>query len=101
RHTRLQGDWSSDVCSSDLPVIRELARAGIVVSVDTMRAQVAEAALEAGATLVNDVSGGLADPYMPRLVARARAPYVVMHWRGPKIGRASCRERVGVRGSGD
>lgn len=66
-----------------IPVIRELARAGIVVSVDTMRAQVAEAALEAGATLVNDVSGGLADPYMPRLVARARAPYVVMHWRGP------------------
>jgi dihydropteroate synthase len=54
-----------------------------VISVDTMRAQVAEAALEAGATLVNDVSGGLADPYMPRLVAQARAPYVVMHWRGP------------------
>ena len=66
-----------------IPVIRELARARIVVSVDTMRAQVAEAALEAGATLVNDVSGGLADPYMPRLVAQARAPYVVMHWRGP------------------
>jgi dihydropteroate synthase len=66
-----------------IPVIRELARAGVVVSVDTMRAQVAEAALEAGATLVNDVSGGLADPYMPRLVAQARAPYVVMHWRGP------------------
>lgn len=66
-----------------IPVIGELARAGIAVSVDTMRAQVAEAALEAGATLVNDVSGGLADPYMPRLVAQARAPYVVMHWRGP------------------
>jgi dihydropteroate synthase len=65
-----------------IPVITELVASGIVVSVDTMRAAVAEAALEAGATLVNDVSGGLADPYMPRLVAQAGAPYVVMHWRG-------------------
>src|SRR5262249_38907109 len=65
-----------------IPVITELVSAGAIVSVDTMRAAVAEAALEAGAVLVNDVSGGLADPYMPRLVARARAPYVVMHWRG-------------------
>jgi dihydropteroate synthase len=65
-----------------IPVIADLSRAGIVISVDTMRAHVAEAALDAGATLVNDVSGGLADPYMPRVVARARAPYVVMHWRG-------------------
>jgi dihydropteroate synthase len=65
-----------------IPVIAELVRGGFVVSVDTMRAQVAEAALEAGAALVNDVSGGLADPYMPRLVGQARAPYVVVHWRG-------------------
>ena len=65
-----------------IPVITELVSAGVVVSVDTMRASVAEAALAAGAALVNDVSGGLADPYMPRLVARAQAPYVVMHWRG-------------------
>jgi dihydropteroate synthase len=64
------------------PVITELVGAGIPVSVDTMRAQVAEFALEAGANLVNDVSGGLADPYMPRLVAKAAVPYVVMHWRG-------------------
>jgi dihydropteroate synthase len=64
------------------PVITELVKAGVVVSVDTMRAQVAEFALEAGVSLVNDVSGGLADPYMPRLVARAGVPYVVMHWRG-------------------
>lgn len=64
------------------PVITELARAGVPVSVDTMRAQVAECAIEAGANLVNDVSGGLADPYMPRLVAKASVPYVVMHWRG-------------------
>ena len=65
-----------------LPVITELARAGLPVSVDTMRAAVAELALEAGARLVNDVSGGLADPHMPRLVAKAAVPYVVMHWRG-------------------
>lgn len=65
-----------------LPVISELVKAGVVVSVDTMRASVAEAALDAGVSLVNDVSGGLADPYMPRLVAKASVPYVVMHWRG-------------------
>ncbi len=65
-----------------LPVITELSRAGVPVSVDTMRASVAELALEAGARLVNDVSGGLADPHMPRLVAKAAVPYVVMHWRG-------------------
>jgi dihydropteroate synthase len=65
-----------------LPVITELARAGVPVSVDTMRARVAELALDAGARLVNDVSGGLADPHMPRLVAKAAVPYVVMHWRG-------------------
>lgn len=64
------------------PVIAELARSGVPVSVDTMRARVAELALEAGARLVNDVSGGLADPHMPRLVAKASVPYVVMHWRG-------------------
>jgi len=64
------------------PVVSELAAAGLVVSVDTMRTAVAERALEAGARLVNDVSGGLADPGMTRLVAAARVPYVVMHWRG-------------------
>jgi dihydropteroate synthase len=64
------------------PVITELVSAGAVVSVDTMRAQVAEWAVEAGVSLVNDVSGGLADPYMPRLVGKAGVPYVVMHWRG-------------------
>jgi dihydropteroate synthase len=52
------------------------------VSVDTMRAQVAEWALEAGVSLVNDVSGGLADPFMPRLVGKASVPYVLVHWRG-------------------
>jgi dihydropteroate synthase len=64
------------------PVVTELVRAGVPVSIDTMRAAVAELALEAGALLVNDVSGGLADPQMPRLVAAAGASYVVVHWRG-------------------
>jgi dihydropteroate synthase len=64
------------------PVVTELVRAGVPVSIDTMRAAVAEFALEAGALLVNDVSGGLADPQMPRLVAAAGASYVVVHWRG-------------------
>jgi dihydropteroate synthase len=65
-----------------VPVIRELAAAGARVSVDTTRAEVAAAALQAGATLVNDVSGGLADEGMARLVADAGVPWVLMHWRG-------------------
>ena len=51
-------------------------------SVDTTRAEVAEAALDAGAELVNDVSGGLADKNMADLVAEAGVPWVLMHWRG-------------------
>ena len=65
-----------------LPVVERLAAAGAVVSVDTTRASVAQAALAAGAQLVNDVSGGLADPDMVPMVAEAEVPYVVMHWRG-------------------
>ncbi|WP_442790448.1 dihydropteroate synthase [Nonomuraea sp. NBC_01738] len=65
-----------------VPVIRGLAREGVAVSVDTMRAEVANAAVAAGARLVNDVSGGLADPDMPQVVAATGVPYVVMHWRG-------------------
>ncbi|MBB4947548.1 dihydropteroate synthase [Kitasatospora gansuensis] len=65
-----------------IPVVRELAAAGVVVSVDTMRAAVAERAVAAGARLVNDVSGGLADPEMAGVVADTGAPFVVMHWRG-------------------
>jgi dihydropteroate synthase len=64
------------------PVITALVQAGLPVSVDTMRASVAEYALNAGVHLVNDVSGGLSDPDMPRLVAAAGVPYVVVHWRG-------------------
>jgi dihydropteroate synthase len=65
-----------------LPAIRELAAAGVPVSVDTTRASVAEAAIEAGAVLVNDVSGGLADPDMAKVLAAAKLPWVLMHWRG-------------------
>ncbi|HEX6917672.1 MAG TPA: dihydropteroate synthase [Phycicoccus sp.] len=64
-----------------LPVVEGLA-ALAPVSVDTMRAEVAAAALDAGAALVNDVSGGLADPEMPALVAERGVPFVAMHWRG-------------------
>jgi len=64
-----------------LPVVRALAPM-TYVSVDTMRAEVAAAALAAGARMVNDVSGGEADPAMLRLIADADVPYVVMHWRG-------------------
>ena len=65
-----------------LPVVTELARQGVAVSVDTMRAEVAAASVDAGAVLVNDVSGGLADPEMARLVAATGVSYVLMHWRG-------------------
>jgi dihydropteroate synthase len=65
-----------------LPVVRGLVGAGAVVSVDTMRTAVAEQAVDAGALLVNDVSGGLADPGMAPLVARTGVAYVAMHWRG-------------------
>ncbi|PWI11621.1 dihydropteroate synthase [Streptomyces sp. NWU339] len=65
-----------------IPVVRGLAAEGVTISVDTMRASVAEQSLTAGAALVNDVSGGLADPDMLRVVAAAGAPFVVMHWRG-------------------
>ena len=69
-----------------LPVVRELVAAGGVVSVDTMRAEVAARALDAGARLINDVSGGLADPAMLPLMARTGMPFVLMHWRGHAAG---------------
>ncbi len=79
-----------------IPVISDLAAVGAAVSVDTSRAVVAEAALDAGACLVNDVSGG-ADPDMFALVAKRRVPYVLMHGRGPSAdmqSRASYRDVV-------
>ena len=73
---------AQEECRRVLPVITELAAAGVRVSVDTTRAEVAEAALSAGAVLVNDISGGLADSGMAKLVADAGVPWVLMHWRG-------------------
>jgi dihydropteroate synthase len=64
-----------------LPVVTRLAEAGVAVSVDTMRADVAARCIEAGAVVVNDVSGGLADPDMLSTVAALRCVYVAMHWR--------------------
>jgi dihydropteroate synthase len=68
-----------------VPVIRELASEGAAVSVDTMRAEVAAAALAAGASIVNDVSGGLADPRILDVVADTEATYVCMHWRAHSV----------------
>ena len=65
-----------------VPVIGALAADGVPVSVDTYRAAVAAAALDAGATVVNDVSGGLGDPGMAAVVRAAGCPWILMHWRG-------------------
>ena len=65
-----------------IPVIYALAKAGAMVSVDTMRAEVAAMAHAAGARIVNDVSGGMADPAMHATVAAIKAQYICMHWRG-------------------
>jgi dihydropteroate synthase len=70
------------------PVVRDLAADGIAISIDTMHAATARRALEAGARVVNDVSGGLADDQLPQMVAEAGVPYVVMHWRGPSTDMA-------------
>ena len=65
-----------------IPVIKTLAQHGAKISIDTMRASTAKAAIEAGAAIVNDVSGGLADPQMLTTVATLKVPYIAMHWRG-------------------
>jgi dihydropteroate synthase len=65
-----------------IPVITELAKHGARISIDTMRASTAEAAVKAGASIINDVSGGLADPEMLQTAARLGVPYIAMHWRG-------------------
>jgi dihydropteroate synthase len=65
-----------------IPVITELAMHGARISIDTMRASTAEAAVKAGAAMINDVSGGLADPQMLQTAARLQLPYIAMHWRG-------------------
>ena len=65
-----------------LPVIEKLSQTGIPISIDTMRAQTAQLAIEAGASIVNDVSGGIADDLMLEAVAEMGCPYILMHWRG-------------------
>ena len=65
-----------------IPVVRELVRTGVTISVDTMRAATAKAAIAAGAHIINDVSGGKADPKMFDTVAELGVPYILMHWRG-------------------
>jgi dihydropteroate synthase len=65
-----------------IPVIEKLAQTGVPISIDTMRAETAELAISAGASIVNDVSGGLADDLMFETVAEMGCPYILMHWRG-------------------
>jgi dihydropteroate synthase len=72
-----------------MPVVSELVTRGVPVSIDTMRAEVAGAAVAAGAVLVNDVSGGLADPGMLAAMAGLTVPYVAMHWRGHSVDMAA------------
>jgi len=83
--TRPGADRVSEETERDrvIPVITELAELGATLSIDTTRANIAQAAIGAGATIVNDVSGGLADPKMAPLIAsNSTIQYVVMHWRG-------------------
>jgi dihydropteroate synthase len=65
-----------------IPVVRELSQLGIKISIDTMRSEVARKAIEVGASIINDVSGGLADPEMLTTAAGFELPYIAMHWRG-------------------
>ena len=65
-----------------IPVITELAKHGVAISIDTMRVSTADAAIKAGASMINDVSGGLADDAMLQTVAGLKVPYIAMHWRG-------------------
>jgi dihydropteroate synthase len=73
---------AGDELNRVLPVVRGLVRLGVAVSIDTMRAEVARAALDEGAAVVNDISGGLADPGIAAVAARFGVPFVAMHWRG-------------------
>ena len=68
-----------------IPVVKELAKHGAVISIDTMRSGVARAAVAAGATYINDVSGGLADSQMHQVAAELGCFYILMHWRGHSI----------------
>ena len=68
-----------------IPVVKALAEQGVVVSIDTMRAEVARAAVAAGATYINDVSGGIADAEMHHTAAQLGVNYILMHWRGHSL----------------
>ena len=68
-----------------IPVIKALSQHSAVISIDTMRSGVARAAIQAGATYINDVSGGLADSQMHRVAADLDCFYILMHWRGHSI----------------
>jgi len=72
----------ADEITRTIPVITELAKLGVKISIDTMRASTATAAIKAGASIINDVSGGLADPLMLETAAGLKVPYIAMHWRG-------------------
>jgi dihydropteroate synthase len=86
-----------DELARALPVVKALTAEGVAVSIDTMRAEVAAAAVDAGAVLVNDVSGGLADPAMLPYLASVNVPVVLMHWRGHSRDMQSrARYRTGV-----
>ena len=65
-----------------IPVVKELSQSGVRISIDTMRSEVARRAVEAGASIINDVSGGLADAEMLSTAASLELPYIAMHWRG-------------------
>lgn len=73
-----------------IPVIKALASKGARISIDTMRASTAKAAIEAGARIINDVSGGLADSEMLTTAAKLKVPYIAMHWRGHSKDMNSC-----------
>lgn len=75
-----------------VPVVADLVAEGVAVSVDTMRGEVAERAVAAGASMVNDVSGGLADERMAHVVAAAGVPWVLMHWRAHSASMQSLAE---------
>lgn len=83
----------NDEASRVIPLVRALAADGVTVSVDTMRSSVAADALEAGAEIINDVSGGLADPDMLSVVADHGCPVILMHWVTPDEYRAGAGGR--------
>src|SRR3546814_4931494 len=95
-------DWSSDVCSADLtarllPALTAIGKQcpEAIISVDTFRAEVARQAVEEGAAIINDISGGHLDSAMPATIARLQVPYVMMHMRGTP--RTMTRDRKSTR----